>query len=40
LRRSPSSGDGRFPGGTDAMWVTQAHHIHTDGYDKFFGPGV
>ncbi|HKD29750.1 MAG TPA: hypothetical protein VKC66_28055 [Xanthobacteraceae bacterium] len=21
------------------MWVMQAHHIDTDYYDKFFGPG-
>ena len=21
------------------MWVMQAHHIDTDDYDKFFGPG-
>jgi hypothetical protein len=34
---------GRFPGGTDAMhlmWVMQAHHIDTDYYDRFFGPGA
>lgn len=34
---------GRFPGGTDAMhlmWVFQAHHIDTDYYDRFFGPGA
>src|SRR5947199_6224304 len=34
---------GRFPGGTDAMhlmWVIQAHHIDTDYYDRFFGPGA
>jgi hypothetical protein len=34
---------GRFPGTTDAlhlMWVMQAHHIDTDYYDKFFGPGT
>ena len=34
---------GRFPGGTDAMhlmWMTQAHHIDTDYYDQFFGPGA
>src|SRR5437879_9389318 len=34
---------GRFPGGTDAMhlmWVMQAHHIDTDYYDQFFGPGA
>jgi hypothetical protein len=33
---------GRFPGSTDAMhlmWVMQAHHIDTDYYDRFFGPG-
>jgi hypothetical protein len=33
---------GRFPGTTDAMhlmWVMQTHHIDTDYYDKFFGPG-
>ena len=33
----------RFPGGTDAMhlmWVFQAHHIDTDYYDRFFGPGA
>jgi hypothetical protein len=34
---------GRFPGGTDAMhlmWVMQVHHIDTDYYDRFFGPGA
>jgi hypothetical protein len=34
---------GRFPGGIDAMhlmWVMQAHHIDTDYYDRFFGPGA
>jgi hypothetical protein len=34
---------GRFPGGTDAMhlmWVMQAHHVDTDYYDRFFGPGA
>ena len=34
---------GRFPGGTDAMhlmWAFQAHHIDTDYYDRFFGPGA
>ena len=34
---------GRFPGGTDAMhlmWAFQAHHIDTDYYDHFFGPGA
>jgi hypothetical protein len=34
---------GRFPGATDAMhlmWVFQAHHIDTDYYDRFFGPGA
>jgi len=34
---------GRFPGGTDAMHlmgVMQAHHIDTDYYDRFFGPGA
>ena len=34
---------GRFPGGTDAMhlmWVFQAHHIDTDYYGRFFGPGA
>jgi hypothetical protein len=34
---------GRFPGGTDAMhlmWVMQAHHIDTEYYDRFFGPGA
>jgi hypothetical protein len=34
---------GRFPGGTDAMhlmWMMQAHHIDTDYYDRFFGPGA
>jgi hypothetical protein len=34
---------GRFPGSTDAMhlmWVMQAHHIDTDYYDRFFGPGA
>jgi hypothetical protein len=34
---------GRFPGSTDAMhlmWVLQAHHIDTDYYDRFFGPGA
>jgi hypothetical protein len=34
---------GRFPGNTDAihlMWVMQAHHIDTDYYDQFFGPGA
>jgi hypothetical protein len=30
-------------GGTDAMhlmWVMQVHHIDTDYYDRFFGPGA
>jgi hypothetical protein len=34
---------GRFPGGIDAMhlmWMMQAHHIDTDYYDRFFGPGA
>jgi hypothetical protein len=34
---------GRFPGSTDAMhlmWVMQVHHIDTDYYDRFFGPGA
>jgi len=34
---------GCFPGNTDAMhlmWVMQAHHIDTDYYDQFFGPGA
>jgi hypothetical protein len=34
---------GRFPSGTDAMhlmWLMQAHHIDTDHYDRFFGPGA
>ena len=34
---------GRFPGSTDAMHlmgVMQAHHIDTDYYDRFFGPGA
>ncbi len=34
---------GRFPGGTDAMhlaWAFQAHHIDTEYYDRFFGPGA
>ena len=34
---------GRFPGGTDAMhlmWVMQAHHIDTEYYERFFGPGA
>jgi hypothetical protein len=34
---------GRFPGSTDAMhlmWMIQAHHIDTDYYDRFFGPGA
>jgi hypothetical protein len=22
------------------MWVMQAHHIDTDYYDRFFGPGA
>ena len=22
------------------MWVMQAHHIDTDYYDQFFGPGA
>jgi hypothetical protein len=22
------------------MWVIQAHHIDTDYYDRFFGPGA
>ena len=33
----------RFPGGMDAMhlaWAFQAHHIDTDYYDRFFGPGA
>ncbi len=33
---------GRFPGSIDAMhliWAFQAHHIDTDYYDRFFGPG-
>ena len=32
-----------FPASTDAMhlmWVMQAHHIDTDYYDRFFGPGA
>ena len=34
---------GRFPGSTDAihlMTVMQVHHIDTDYYDRFFGPGA
>jgi hypothetical protein len=34
---------GRFPCSTDAMhlmWLMQAHHIDTDYYDRFFGPGA
>jgi hypothetical protein len=34
---------GRFPGGTDAMhlmWFTQAHHIDTNFYDRFFTHGA
>jgi hypothetical protein len=34
---------GRFPGSTDAMHlmsVMQVHHIDTDYYDRFFGPGA
>jgi hypothetical protein len=34
---------GRFPGTTDAMHlmtVMQVHHVDTDYYDRFFGPGA
>ena len=33
---------GRFPGTLDAMhlmWLTQAHHLDTDYYDRFLRPG-
>ena len=41
--RGPHDTYGRFPGGTDAMhlmWVMQVHHIDTDYYNRFFGPGA